>query len=156
MPSDSQILTNAMSNSLPIIRHQNAAGDKLEELLEKHQGTDADEASQAVMATVHEVLQCIYVANDQDKCVLDDFGHKWRHTAQQFEINRKFARVHNPTDDSMAAGPGIYDTYRCQVNAYGEIRVYKRDCAQLVPPKPAQPPKTDCREGSATRSAKPK
>ena len=39
----------------------------------------------------------------------------------QFEINRKFARVHNPDDDRMEAGPDIYDNYKRQVNAYGEL-----------------------------------
>ena len=127
----------------------------MEDLLEKHQGTDGEEASVA-MTTVQEVLQYVYVANDQAKCMLDDFGQKWSHTAQQFEINRKFARAHNPTDDSMAAGPGIYDPYRRQVNAYGQISVYKRECSQLVPPKAALPAKTDWREGSAAKSAKSK
>jgi hypothetical protein len=53
----------------------------MEDLLEKHQGTDGEEAS-AVMTTVQEVLQYVYVANDQAKCMLDDFGQKWSHTAQ--------------------------------------------------------------------------
>jgi hypothetical protein len=67
-----------------------------------------------------------------------------KHTDQsKFEINRKFACAHNPTDESMAAGPGIYDPYRRQVNAYGQISVYKRECSQLVPPKSALPAKTD-------------
>ncbi len=66
--------------------------EKLEDLLEKHQGTDGEAAS-AVMATVQEVLQYVYVANDQVKGILDDFDQKWSHTAQQFEINRKFARA---------------------------------------------------------------
>ncbi len=72
-----------------------------------------------------------------------DFGQKWSHTAQQFEINRKFARAHNPTYESMAGGPGIYDPYRSQVNAYGQISVYKREWSQPVPPKDALPAKTD-------------
>jgi hypothetical protein len=55
----------------------------------------------------------------------------------------------------MAAGPGIYDNYKRQVNAYGETSVYKRDCGQLVP-KPAVANKTDWRDGSAARAAKPK
>ena len=38
-----------------VIRHNNAAIEKMEDLLEKHQGTDGEEAS-AVMATVQEVL----------------------------------------------------------------------------------------------------
>ena len=74
--------------------------------------------------------------------MFDDYGQKWKHTPSQFELNRKFARTHNPTDDIMTTGPDIYDNYKCQVNAYGETRVYKRDCGQLVP-KPADTPKTD-------------
>ncbi len=36
---------------------------------------------------------------------------------------RKFARSHNPDDDSVSAGPGIYDNCKRQVNAYGETSV---------------------------------
>ena len=85
--------------------------------------------------------------------MLDDYGQKWKHTPVQFELNRKFARAHNPTDDNMAAGPDIFDNYRRQVNAYGETSVYKCDCVQLVP-KPAPVPETDCRDGSTARSTK--
>ena len=38
--------------------------------------------------------------------------------------------------------PGIYDNYKCQVNDYGETRVYKRDCGHLVP-KSVDTSKTD-------------
>ena len=138
-----------------IIRHQNAAAALLEQLLEHHQAIDADENTPAVMATVFTALQYIASANDSSKSALDDFGQKWKHTAAQFELNRKFARAHNPDDESMAAGPGIYDNYKRQVNAYGETSVYKRDCGQLVP-KPAASTKIDWREGSAARAAKPK
>ena len=55
----------------------------------------------------------------------------------------------------MVGGPGIYDNYKLQVNAYGETSVYKRDCGQLVP-KPVVANKTDCHDGSADRVAKPK
>ncbi len=137
------------------IRHQNAAAEFLEKLLEDHQAADADEDTQAAMATVFTALQHIATANDSAKSSLDDFGQKWKHSAAQFELNRKFARSHNPDDDSMAAGPGIYDNYKRQVNAYGETSVYKRDCGQLVP-KPVAANKTDWSEGSATRAAKPK
>ena len=109
------------------IRHQNDDMDKLGHLLELHQGTDADDATQQAMATVLDALQSIDIVNDQCKCMLDDYGQKWKHTPAQFELNRKFARAHNPTDDSMAPGPGIYDNYKSQVNAYGETSVYKRD-----------------------------
>ncbi len=105
-----------------IIRHQNA----VVQLLEHHQAIDADENTQASMATVFTALQYIASANDSSKSALDDFGQKWKHTAAQFELNRKFARAHNPDDENMAAGPGIYDKYKRQVNAYGETSVYKR------------------------------
>ena len=107
------------------------------------------------MVSVFTALQYLTSANDSSKSALDDFGQKWKHTAAQFELNRRFARSHNPDDESMAAGPGIYDNYKRQVNAYGETSVYKRDCGQLVP-KPAAATRTDCREGSAVRAAKPK
>ncbi len=37
------------------------------------------------------------------------------------------SHVHNPDDESMSAGPGIYDNYKCQINACGETSDYKRD-----------------------------
>ena len=104
------------------------------------------------MATVLGALQCLYIDNDQSKRMLDDYGQKWKHTPAQFELNRKFAGAHNPTDDSMTAGPGIYDNYKRKDNSY-ETSVYKRDCAQLVP-NPTVTPKTDWRDGSAVRPAK--
>jgi hypothetical protein len=79
------------------------------------------------MVSVFTALQYITSANDSSKSVLDDFGQKWKHTVVQFEINRKFARSHNPDDESMEAGPGIYDNYEGQVNVYGETSVHKRD-----------------------------
>ena len=51
----------------------------------------------------------------------------------------------------MAAGPDIYDNYKCEVNSYGETSVYNRDCGQLVP-KPVTTPKTDWCDGIAVRS----
>jgi hypothetical protein len=138
-----------------IIRHQNVAAALFEQLLEHHQAIDTDENTQAVMATVFTDLQYIASANDSSKSALDDFGQKWKHTPSQFELNRKFARTHNPDDESMDAGPGIYDNYKRQVNAYGETSVYKCDGGQLVP-KSAAPTKIDCREDSAARDAKPK
>ena len=94
------------------------------------------------MTSVFTALQYIATVNDSAKSSLDDFGQKWKHTTAEFELNRKFARSHNPDDDSMTAGPGIYDNYMRQVNAYGETSVYKRDCGQLVP-KSATATKTD-------------
>ena len=79
------------------IRHQNTTIEKLEQLLELHQGNDADEVTQEVMTTVLGDLQCIYIDNYQSKCMLDDYGQKWKYIPAQFEINRKFARSHNPT-----------------------------------------------------------
>ena len=103
-------LSAALFFQKQVIRRNNAAIEKLEDVLEKHQGTDGEEAS-AAMATVQEVLQYVYVDNDQPKCMLDDFGQKWSHTAQQFEINRKFARAHNPTDESMATRIGCFNSF---------------------------------------------
>jgi hypothetical protein len=125
-----------------IIRHQNEAASLLEQLLEYLQANDADENTQTTMSSVFTALQYIATANDSSKSALDDFGQKWKHNAVQFEINRRFARTHNPDDESMAAGPGIYDNYKSQVNAYGETSVYKRDCGQLVP-TPTVANKTD-------------
>jgi hypothetical protein len=125
-----------------IIRHQNAAVALLEQLLEYHQANDTDENTQADMASVFTALQYITTVNDSSKSALDDFGQKWKHNTVQFELNRRFARTHNPDDESMTAGPGIYDNYKRQVNTYGETSVYKRDCGQLVP-KPAVTNKTD-------------
>ncbi len=110
-----------------VIRHQNTVFEELEQLLERHQGSDSDETTQEDIATVLDALQCIYIANDQSKCMLHDNGQKLKHTPAQFDLNRKFARAHNPTDDSMAAGPDIYDNYKRQVNVYGETSVYKCD-----------------------------
>jgi hypothetical protein len=150
-----------ISNSFhPLFSHSfhppsECGAEFLEKLLEDHQAADADEDTQAAMASVFTALQHIATANDSAKSSLDDFGQKWKHSPAQFELNRKFARSHNPDDDSMAAGPGIYDNYKRQVNAYGETSVYKRDCGQLFP-KPVAANKTDWREGSAARAAKPK
>jgi hypothetical protein len=138
-----------------IIRHQNAAAALVEQLLEHNQDIDTDEDTQADMASVFTALQYLTSAKDSSKSALDDFGQKWKHSVTQFELNRRFARSHNPDDESMAAGPGIYDNYKSQVNAYGETSVFKRDCGQLVP-KSAAVTKTDWREGSAVRTAKPK
>ena len=138
-----------------INRHQNADSTLLEQLLEYHQANDTDETTQTAMASVFTVLQYIATTNDSSKSALDDFGQKWKHNAAQFELNRRFAHAHNPDDESMATGPGIYDNYKRKVNTYGETSVYKRDCGQLVP-KPVAATKTDWCEGSDVRAAKPK
>jgi hypothetical protein len=85
------------------------------------------------MTSVLTDLQYIVSANDSSKSALDDFGQKWKHTAAQFELNRKFVSTHNPDDEIMTTGPDIYDNYKSQVNAYGETSVYNRDSGQLVP-----------------------
>jgi hypothetical protein len=139
-----------------IIRHQNAAAAPLEQLLEHHQAIDADENTQAVMASVFTALQYIATANDSSKSVLDDFGQKWKHTPAQFDLNRKFARARaQPRRRKHGCRSRYYDSYKRQVNAYGLTSVYKRDSGQLVP-KPADATKIDWREGSATRVSKPK
>ena len=58
---------------------------------------------------------------EHTKNMLDDMGQKWKHTTDQFETNRLFARARNPDDDSLAAGPGIFNLFKRQVNAYGEL-----------------------------------
>ncbi len=60
------------------------------------------------MASVFTALQYIATANDPSKSALDNFGQKWKHNAVQFELNRRFARAHNPDDEIMTTGPGIY------------------------------------------------
>ena len=116
-----------------IIRHQNAAVALFEQLLEHNQVIDVDEDTQTVMTSVFTSLQYLTSVNDSSKSDLDDFGQKWKHTATQFELNHRFARSHNPDDERMTTGPGIYDNFKRQVNTYGETNVYKRDCGELVP-----------------------
>jgi hypothetical protein len=90
-----------------------------------------------------------------NKNMLDDYGQKWFHTLEQFETNRLFARARNPELESIAAGPGIFNVFKRQINAYGQLAAYKSACIKLVP-KAVAPPKTDWRSGSATSKAKPK
>lgn len=104
---------------------ENTVIQQLEQLLEHHQDIESDEDTQAVMVTVLSALQCLYIANDQGKSVLDDYGQKWKNSPSQFELNRKFARTHNPTDDNMVAGPDIYDNYKHQVI---EVMVRRKHC----------------------------
>jgi hypothetical protein len=110
-----------------IIRHQNEAAALLEQLLEYHQATDADENTQVAMSSMFTALQYIDTTKTSSKSALDDVEQKWKHNDVQFELNRRFARAHNPDDEIIVAGPGIYDNFQCQVNAYGETSVYKRD-----------------------------
>jgi hypothetical protein len=73
----------------------------------------------------------------------------------QFETNRLFARVRNPDLEAIAGGSGIFNVFKRQVNAYGQLAAYKSACNKLVP-KPVAAPKTDWRAGSAASKAKPK
>ena len=82
-------------------------------------------------------------------------GQKWFHSIEQLETNRLFARARNPELESIAAGPGIFNVFKRQVNTYGQLAAYKSACSKLVP-KPVAPPKTDCRSGSSVSKAKPK
>ena len=88
-----------------------------------HRLTDHDKC---VVESLNYITALKYItsANDSSKSDLDDFGQKWNHNTAKFELNRKFAPEHNPDDDSMATGPGIYDNYKRQVNVYGETSVY--------------------------------
>ncbi len=99
-----------------IIRHQNAEAALLEQLLEHNQTIDTDEDTQTAMASVFTDLQYLASVNDSSKSALEHFGQKWKHTAAQFQLNHRFARSHKPDDESMEAGPGIYDNYKRQVN----------------------------------------
>jgi hypothetical protein len=88
--------------------------------------------------------------------MLDDSGQKWFHTLEQLEIHRLFARVRNPELESIAALQGIFNSFKRQVNAYGQLATYKSARSKLVP-KPVAQPKTDWRSGSVVVSkAKPK
>jgi hypothetical protein len=86
--------------------------------------------------------------SDHDICVvhpknmLDDSGQKWFHTFEQLEIHRFFARARNPEIESMVARQGIFNTFKRQVNAYGQLAAYKSARSKLVP-KPVAQPKTD-------------
>ena len=80
------------------------------------------------MPSVFSVIQCLYVPNDVTKSILDDLGQKLKHNPAQFELNRKFSRAHNPNDESMTSGPGIYENYKHQVNTYGSALTYADVC----------------------------
>ena len=56
------------------IRHQNADIEKIEQLLELHRGSDADETTQEDMGTLLGTLQWLYIVNDQSKCMIDDYA----------------------------------------------------------------------------------
>jgi hypothetical protein len=92
-----------------VIRHQSTVVQQLEQLFEHHHSIEVDETTQAAMTSVVSVLQCIYVVSDEAKSILDDLGQKRKLTLAQFDLDCKFARTHNPDDDSMTSGPGIYE-----------------------------------------------
>jgi hypothetical protein len=137
-----------------VARHQAAAVQKLEELMEQLEGVESDDAKD-VADSVGTALQFLDVAVVHNKNMLDDYGQKWFHTLEQFETNRLFARARNPELESIAAGPGIFNVFKRQVNAYGQLAAYKSACSKLVP-KAVAPPKTDWRAGSAASKAKPR
>ena len=78
---------------------------------------------------------------------------KNRGSRYTLERSRCSVCTHNPGDDIMVVGSGIYNDYKCQVNTYDKISVYKRDYGYLVP-KSLTTPKTDCLEGNVSRSSK--
>jgi hypothetical protein len=122
--------------------------------MEHLEGVESDEAKDVVDA-VDTALQYLDVAVVHNKNMLDDYGQKWFHSLEQFETNRLFARDRNPELESIAAGPGIFNVFKRQVNAYCQLAAYKSACSKLVL-KAVAPPKTDWRSGSAAAKAKPK
>jgi hypothetical protein len=76
------------------------------------------------------------------KNMLDDYGQKWFHTIEHLETNHLFARARNPELESITADPGIFNSFKRQVNVYGQLAAYKSACSKLVP-KPDAQPKTD-------------
>jgi len=120
------------------VRHQAAAVQKLEELMEQLEGVESDDAK-AVADSVDTTLQYLDVAVVHNKNMIDDYGQKWFHTLEQFETNRLFARARNPELKSIAVGPGL--VFKRQVNSYGQLAAYKSACSKLVP-KPVAAPKT--------------
>jgi hypothetical protein len=102
---------------------------------------ESDDAK-VVAASVGTALQYLDVSVVHTKNMLDDYGQKWFHTLDQFETNRSFALTRNPEFESIAAGPGIFNAFKRQVNTYGQVATYKSAYSKLVP-KPVAQPKTD-------------
>jgi hypothetical protein len=79
--------------------------------------------------------------SDHDICVvhpknmLDDSGRKWFHTLDQLEIHRLFARALNPELESIVVRQVIFNAFKRQVNAYGQLAAYKsaRTSSSLSP-----------------------
>jgi hypothetical protein len=137
-----------------VARHQTAGVQRLEELMEQLEGVVSDDAKDVADA-VGTALQYLDVAVVHNKNMLDDYGQKWFHSLEQFETNRLFARARNPELESIAADPVIFNLFKRQVNADGQLTAYKNTCSKLVP-KAVAPPKTDWRSGSTASKAKPK
>jgi hypothetical protein len=87
------------------------------------------------------------------KIMLDDYGQKWFHTLEQFETNLLFTHARNPDFESIATGPGIFNVFKRQVNAYGHLASYKNARSKLVP-KPVDQPKTNWQSGSVVSKTK--
>jgi hypothetical protein len=119
-------------------RLQAASVQKLEDLMEKFEGVESDDAK-VVADSVGTALQYLDVAVVHNKNMLDDYGQKWFHTLEQFETNRLFARARNPELKSIDVGPGL--VFKRQVNSYGQLAAHKSTCSKLVP-KPVAAPKT--------------
>jgi hypothetical protein len=122
--------------------------------MDQVEGVESDDAK-TVTDSVGTALQYLDVAVVHNKNMLDDYGQKWFHMVDQFETNRLFVRARNPELESIAAGPGIFNVFKRQVNVYGQLASYKSPCSKLVP-KAVAPTKTDWRSGSAASKAKPK
>ena len=58
--------------------HQNVAMLQLEQLIKHHQGLGTGETTQVPMTSVLGTLKCLYIDNDQDKSMFDDYGEKGR------------------------------------------------------------------------------
>ncbi len=90
-------------------RHQAAAVQKLEELMDQLEGVESDDAK-VVADSVGTALEYLDVAVVHNKNMLDDYGQKWFHTLEQFETNRLLARDRNPELESIVVGPRVPDT----------------------------------------------
>jgi hypothetical protein len=91
------------------VRHQAAAVQKLEELMEQLEGVESDDAK-TVADSVGTALQYLDVAVVHNKNMLDDYGQKWFHTLEQFETNRLFARARNPELENLLLRAPAFST----------------------------------------------
>jgi len=76
-------------------RHNVAAVQQLEELMEYLEGVESDDVK-SVAASVGTALQHLDVSVVHTTNMLDDYGQKWFHTIEKFETIRLFARDRNP------------------------------------------------------------